>query len=264
MKMTKEKLCVCAKLRRRLLCKGVVLAVTAMSAVVATADDEVLASGTSGEFLVDSCAGVRIARGVTDLAYSPAYSSKEAPSGSYVVLRKVARPDTSHESESVLSTCAADASGDCECALAGEYVRLVHELHNSGGSVIGESLVADVSFAYTGADSGPAAFDSRTNSLQLAVKADRAATLAYATGWATNAASLQISAVRLSGPGGVATGTNQVFSAEADASGDFVLRGLDVGWWRLSCLFNDGSGEAILEYLTDEFKMTGGSLIILW
>ena len=234
-----------------------------MSAVVAAADDEVLASGTSGEFLVDSCAGVRIARGLTDLAYSPAYSSKDAPAGSYVVLRKVERPDSGHESESVLSTCAADASGDCECALTGEYVRFVHELHNAGGSIIGESLVTDVSFAYPGTDSGPAVFASRTNSLQLVVKADHAATLAYATEWATNAASLHISAVRLSGPGGAASGTNQVFSAGADASGDFVLRALDVGWWRLSCMFDDGSGNALLEYLTGEFRMPGGALIIL-
>ena len=246
-----------------LLYKRVVLAVTAISSVVATADDAVLASGTSGEFLVDSCAGVRIARDMTDLAYSPAYSSKDAPSGSYVVLRKVERPDSGHESGSVLSTCAADASGDCECALTGEYVRFVHELHNAAGGIIGESLVADVSFAYPGANSGPAVFDSRTNSLQLVVKADRTAALAYATEWATNAASLQISAVRLSGPGGSATGTNQVFSAGADASGDMVLRVLDAGWWRLSCMFDDGFGSAILEYLTDEFKMPGGSMIIV-
>ena len=261
--MAKETLRACAKPMRWLLCKRVVLAVTALTAVVAAADDEILASGTSGEFLVDSRAGVRVARGMTDLAYSPAYSSKAAPSGSYVVLRKVARPDTSHESESVLSTCAADASGDCECALAGEYVRLVHELHDSGGSVIGETLSADVSFAYPGAASGPAVVDTRTNSLQLAVKADRAATLAYATGWATNAASLQISAVSLSGPGGAATGAKRLFSADADDSGDCALHGLGAGWWRISCLFDDGSGNAILEYLTGDFKMPGGICITL-
>ena len=235
----------------------------ALSTCVAAADDAVLASGISPEFLVDTCDGPRIARGSADIAYAPVYSLGSAPTGSYVVLRKTDRPDTEHESSSVLSTCEADASGDCELTQEGSYVRLAHELRNANGTLVGETLVADVALTCAGGTSAFATVDSRTNSLQLAVKAERSAVLAYSTDWATNAASLRISAIRLAGPGGAATATNTVFTAEADADGDFALRNLDPGWWRLSCILDGESGDGLLEYLTAGFRMPGGFLLLL-
>ena len=241
----------------------ITVVVAALSSFASAADEAILATGTSQQFFVDTCDGARIVRGLADIAYAPAYSLAAAPAGSYVVIRKVEHPDTENASSSVLSTCSADASGDCEFGQEGSYVRLSHELRNAGGSLVGETLVADMSFAYEGGSSDAVLFDSRTDSLQLAVKADRAATLAYSTDWATNTASMRMSAIRLSGPGGEETATNSVFSAAADACGDFVLRGLDPGWYRLSCVFDDGSGSPLLEYLAGDIRWPGGLLLFI-
>ena len=57
------------------------------------------------------------------------------------------------------------------------------------------------------------------------------------------------------------TGTNDVFSAAADAEGDTPLRGAGRGWWRLLCQVKDEQGDTLLEYLTDDFKMPGGFIL---
>ena len=236
----------------------------ALLACASAVGDEIIASGSTRDcFLVDTCGGARIASGTASVSYAPVYSLDPAPFGSYVVLHKVERPDTANATTSVVATCAADVADTFEFEQEGVYVRFLHELRNAGGSRIGDTLVSDLSMTYPGVASAPAVVDSRTNSLQLVVKAERGASLAYSTSWVTNASALTISAVRLTGPGGVATATNAVFSAGADASGDFLLRGLDPGWWCLSCLFGGGAGDSLLEYVTDGFKMPGGVLFIV-
>ena len=49
----------------------------------------------------------------------------------------------------------------------------------------------------------------------------------------------------------------------ADAEGDTPLRGAGRGWWRLLCQIKDEQGDTLLEYLTDDFKMPGGFILIV-
>jgi hypothetical protein len=72
-----------------------------------------------------------------------------------------------------------------------------------------------------------------------------------------------ISAIQLSGKGGAATATNSVFMATADAEGMTFPRGIGMGWWRFLCQLKGEDGGTLLEYLTDEFRMPGGFVLIV-
>ena len=217
--------------------------------VVATADEAIA---------VDVRADICNAVGTADVGYSPSWGGV-TNAGAYVVLQRVVNSATN-----TVATFAADSessysytpdSGD------GSFVRFIHRVYSSGGAEIGEPLVRDVAFGCRSAEGSAFVADSRTNSLQLAVDGGTPVTLTYSTAWATNAASVAISAVQLSGSGGVATATNAFFSVGAEAEGDTPLRGVGRGWWRLLCQIKDASGDTLLEYLTDEFKMPGGFIL---
>ena len=131
-----------------------------------------------------------------------------------------------------------------------------------GGTEIGTPLVRDVAFGFKSSEGESAVVDCRTNSLQLAAANRDPINLAYSTLWATNAASVVVSAIELSGKGGAATTTNNIFMAAADAEGATPMRGVGRGWWRLLYQVNGEQGDTLLEYITDEFKMPGGFILI--
>lgn len=220
--------------------------------VVATADEAIA---------VDVRADVCRAVGTADVGYSPSWGGV-TNAGAYVVLQKVVGGETS-----TVATFAADAESSYSytpSAGDGSFVRFIHRVYSSGGEEIGEPLERDVVFGYRSAEGSAFVADSRANSLQLAVKGRAPVNLAYSTAWADNAASVAISAIQLSGEGGVAMATNSVFTAEADAEGDTPLRGVGLGWWRLLCQLKDEQGDTLLEYLTDDFKMPGGFILSIW
>ena len=241
---------------------AMLLAAGVMSCLVAAADS---ASGTSAIVRLDS-RETRQAMSPCDVQYSPAWAAATNVPGAYVVLKKTELVGRSAESTSTLATGAADASGAYSLSVAegGERcVRLTHEVRAADGSVL-HTMTSDVSLGYQSAAGASFVADSRTNSLQLAASSHAPVNLSYSTAWATNAAAVSISAVRLSGEGGAATATNAMFSVAADAEGTTPLRGVGKGWWRLLCRVADGSDGTLLEYLTDEFKMPGGLLLSVW
>ena len=196
--------------------------------------------------------------GQADIGYSPAWCGV-TNAGAYVVLQKVVNAVTN-----TVATFIADAESSYSytpTAGDGSFVRFIHQVYFSGDVKIGEPLVRDVAFGFRSVDGTAFAADSRTNSLQIAAANREPIRLAYSTAWATNAASIAISAVMLTGQGGTATATNTVFSAVADAEGDAPLLGIGRGWWRLLCQVKDDQNDILLEYLTDEFKMPGGFIL---
>jgi len=237
------------------------LAAGVMSCLNAAADP---ACGTSAAVRIDSRT-VRQAISPCDVRYSPAWAAATNVPGAYVVLKKTELSGRSAEATSTLATGAADASGSYSLSVAegGERcVRLTHEVRAADGSVL-HTMTSDVSLGYQSAAGAAFVADSRTNSLQLAASSHAPVSLSYSTAWATNAAAVSISAVKLSGKGGAATATNTVFSAAAAAEGATPLGAVGDGWWRLLCRVADGSDGTLLEYLTEEFKMPGGLLLIV-
>ncbi len=219
--------------------------------VVATADETIA---------VDVREGVCSTIGTADVGYSPSWGGV-TNAGAYVVLQKVVKSVTND-----VATFAADAESSYSYTPAhgdGSFVRFIHRVYSSGGVEVGEPLVRDVAFGYRSSEGAAFVADSRANSLQLAVDGKTPVILSYSTAWATNAASVAIRAVQLSGQGGTETATNNVFSAAADAEGDTPLRGAGRGWWRLLCQIKDEQGDTLLEYLTDDFKMPGGFILIV-
>ena len=217
--------------------------------VVATADEAIA---------VDVRADVCNAVGSADVGYSPSWGGV-TNAGAYVVLQKVVKSVTND-----VATFAADAESSYSYTPVdgdGRFVRFIHHVYSSSDVEIGEPLVRDVAFGYRSAEGAAFVADSRTNSLQLAVDSKTPVNLAYSTAWATNAASVVLRAVQLSGRGGTETATNDVFSAAADAEGDTLLRGAGRGWWRLLCQIKDEQDGTLLEYLTDEFKMPSGFVL---
>ena len=85
--------------------------------------------------------------------------------------------------------------------------------------------------------------------------------LSYDTAWAATATAVTLKAIRLSGQGGTAVSTNDMFSAAAAASGSTMMCGVSKGWWRLLCQETDASGGVLLEYATAEFHRKGGMTI---
>ena len=236
------------------------VAAAALSACAAAADSGSGVSAWSGSAIaVDVRTGICRAVGPASLGYSPSWGGI-TNAGAYVVLQKVVGGETN-----TVSTFSADAESSYSYAPSANdvnFVRFIHRVYSSDGEEIGEPLVRDVAFGYRSAEGADAFADCRTNSLQLAIDGKTPVSLSYSTAWGTNAASVAISAVKLSGMGGSATGeTNDVFSAAADAEGETPLRGAGRGWWRLLCQVKGESGDTLIEYLTGEFKMPGGLLL---
>ena len=128
------------------------------------------------------------------------------------------------------------------------------------GTPVDEPLSAKVSFGIQSATPAVTAADTQADSLQKAVDAGNAR-LVYDTAWGTNAAAVTLKAVRLSGAGGNAVATNEIFSAVADAKGTTTLKGVSPGWWRLLCQETDALGNTVLEYVTGVFRRKGGFIL---
>lgn len=231
---------------------------------VAMADAET-ASATAAKIAVNTCGGEIRAVAPKDIEYSPLWGGV-TNEGAYVVIEKVEHAGMFNAVTSTVATCAADAESAYSFSPGAEdspCVRFVHRVYDGGGTEIGTPLVRDVSFGVSSAPGEAAFVDSRTNSLQEVVAAGRVDNLAYSTAWATNAASVTISAVMLSGKGGTPVSTNSFFSAVADAEGVTSMRGVGMGVMRLLYTAEDASGEPLLEYLTDEFEKKGGFFLIV-
>ena len=209
-------------------------------------------SATAEPVPVDLRTGVVCgAIGVADISYSPRWADANA---------SIRIESVSGSSTNVIKTGAVGEEGrflwaQPDAAIA-TYRLLMWTVRD--GVAVGEPLSAHVSFGIQSAAGAAVTADTRTNSLQLALSAAAPVSLSYSTAWEDSAVSLAIDAVRLSGKGGTATGTNTIFSAVADAEGKTVMCGLAPGWWRLACRLVDSSGGTLAEYLTDEFKRKGG------
>ncbi len=241
------------------------LAATVATAVPsgARADDPVTAAAASTT-AVDLRAGACRAISPGSVGYSPRWGGVTDP-GAYVVIEKVVRAGTDTAATNTLATCAADAEGTYPLAIAAgdeHCVRLIHRVYSAGGVEAGVPLVRDVEFGYRSAAGTTVVADSRTNSLQLAAAGRDPVALTYSTAWATNAASVSIAAVPLSDRGGAPVATNFFFTASADAEGTTSMRASRSGWCRLLCQVKDGDGGTLLEYLTEEFKVPGGFVMM--
>ncbi|MBR2839661.1 MAG: hypothetical protein IKE55_12815 [Kiritimatiellae bacterium] len=243
----------------RLVAKAVVVA--AMAARPSLAEDGGAVKGLAASAIaVDVRAEACRAVGSAAIGYSPSWSGV-TDAGAYVVLQKVVNGETN-----TVATFAAGDEGECLYTASGEvspFVRFIHRVYSPEGSEVGEPLVRDVAFGLRSGEGAAFAVDSRANSLQDAVDSGGPVGLAYSTAWATNAAAVSIEALQLSCSGGAPVATNDVFAAAADAEGETPMRGTGPGWWRLLCRLTDGSGNALLEYLTGEFKMNGGFTLIV-
>ena len=217
------------------------------------------ATGTSSPIRLDSRMP-RQSLSQCDIVYSSSWAAATNIPGAYVVLSKTEMLGRSVETTDALLTGSEGGEGVYALSVedCGERcVRLTHEVRASGGAVV-STLTSDIAFAYQSEGDTTFMADSRTNSLQEVVDAGAPVNLTYSTAWATNAAAVSIKAVQLSGFGGVPVATNEMFSAAADAEGVAAMRGPGRGWWQLLCRITDGSGDTLLEYLTDEFGMKGG------
>ena len=243
-----------------------VAAVAAVAAAVPSdvrANDPVTAAAAS-TIAVDLRAGACRAISPGSVGYSPRWGGV-TDSGAYVVIERVVRAGTGPAATNTLATCAADAEGAYPLAVSDgdeRCVRLIHRVYSAGGVEAGVPLVRDVEFGYRSAAGTTVVADSRTNSLQLAAAGRDPVALTYSTAWATNAASVSIAAVPLSDKGGAPVVTNFFFTASADAEGTTSMRASRSGWCRLLCQVKDGDGGTLLEYLTEEFKVPGGFVMM--
>lgn len=221
-------------------------------------------SAEAAAVAVDTRSGTARVLSPNDIGYSPSWGGV-TNEGAYVVIEKVEHAEMPNAVTSVVTTCAADAEGAYSYALAvdGEpCIRLIHSVYSSGGTEIGTPLVRDVAFGFKSSEGESAVVDCWTNSLQLAAANREPINLAYSTSWATNAESVVVSAIQLSGEGGAETATNSVFMVAADAEGVTPMRGVGTGWWRLLFQAVGDADDVLLEYLTDEFKMPSGFVLI--
>ena len=248
------------KLRRELTALFTFAVVSMASAAyadsaTATADATFAANTRSGTIrAISPCA----------VEYSPSWGGV-TNEGAYVVIEKVEHAGMFNAVTSTVITCAADAESAYSFSPGAEdspCVRFIHRVYDGGGTEIGTPLERDVSFGVVSLPSSAVCADCRTNSLQLAASEKLPISLAYSTDWTTNVASVAIGAISLSGKGGEATATNTVFSAAADAEGSTPLGNVGIGWRRLLYRLADSSGNTLLEYLTDEFKVKGGFVLI--
>ena len=190
--------------------------------------DAVATATMPGKFSVNSWMGDgRMLKGSIAISYAPEYSCTNISAGSYVVLRKVTHPGTDQAATSVVSVCAADARGTFNFSMDSEdpsNLRFLHTLYNANGDQYGETLEADVAFAYTGPYSPELTVDSRTNSLESLTLAGATLPLAYDSLWCTSGvlARLELSCVRERFKGAVRVDcvSNVFFSVVAPADGD--------------------------------------------
>ena len=231
---------------------AIAFAQTRGESVTTWADDAIAVDAGQSSF--------RIVTGTAALWCSPDWCTGGTNvSGSTYSLKVVSDPDTANAATASVS--ALDYSSACEVSYSGSgYVRFLLSAE-AGGTPVGATLVRDVSFGVMSGLSSAVAYDNRASSLQKAVRRGGAINLEYDTFWKEGAASLSIGAVALSGRGGEATATNALFNVSEEAAGTTAMRGLDRGDWRLLCQLKSGSGETLLEYLTDEFRVSGGFFI---
>ena len=246
---------------RRLRCAILPIASAAAFAVthvyVANADEPVMA-WADDVVSVDS-SGFRTAVGTATLRCSPKWLSGE--DGASYSLSVVADPDAANAATSSVPVSAATVEGDVTYAGSG-YVRFILKASVDGVEV-GDPLVQDVSFGVKSDSCASIAADSRASSLQERVLADNGAYVAYSTEWAEGSASVAVSVIGLSGKGGDATGTNTVFSTSSAAEDYAAVLGLDPGWCRLLFRAVDSAGSTLLEYVTDEFRVRGGMVLLI-
>ena len=238
---------------------GSLLIAMAHAMVAATVEAPVTA--WAADTIAVDAAAFRMAVAPKMLRCSPDWCTggTNVPGATYSLLA-VTAPDTTQAATSSVPVSAASVEGDVPYSASG-YVRFIMKAEVAG-ETIGETLVGDVSFGTTETASATTCADSRTNSLQEAIYASGAVDLTYSTRWADNAAAVTLRAVRLSGRGGAATVTNELFTASGvDVEGLSVLNGGGKGWWRLLCqVMNDTDG-VLLEYQTGEFYRRGGIMV---
>ena len=238
-------------------------AAMAASPFVSVRGESVVATAES-TIAVDMRGGICHMASPASIEYSPKWCGV-TNAGAYVVLERVVHAGEPYATTNTLATRAADAESSYSLAVGDERcVRLVHRVYLSGGEEAGKELARDVAFGYASAPGAVFSADSRTNSLQLAASARRPISLAYSTEWATNSAAVAVDVVKLSGKGGEPVATNSVFAASAAVEGAASLTGLDIGWWRLVYRLTGESGDSLLEYQTDDFRMPGGFVFSVW
>lgn len=235
-------------------------AASAALPISATADDSVTA-WADATTVVDA-GDFRIAVGSVTLRCSPDWCTGGTNvSGAAYSLFAVTDPDTANAVTSAVPVAAATVEGEVDYAGNG-YVRFIMKAE-AGGEAVGDVLVQDVSFGLASAPGAAIVADSRAVSLQEAISANAPANVVYSSDWADGATAVSVSEIVLAGRDGEAIVTNSVLSASAVADGTVPVGGLDTGWYRLLYRAVNGSGETLLEYLTDEFRVKGGILLLI-
>lgn len=245
--------------------KIAVLSVVIAVSAAAFADENFVAVATSSVFRVEtSSAGAMTAGSAAEVAFAPRYQASAPASGSYVVLKRVDRPDTAYATTSVVYTCAADQEGAYELKSdslpGGGYVRLLHELYGSDGKLAGNPLAGDIAFALAEADSAAGTVDSRPDSFQLAAERGTDISLVYDSSWCTNGtpAGLKISRVRDRFRRGelYSSVTSQVVEADSPAAGEWCgpVSSTGGGTFTYTLDFLSGSGDRIGDGLSASFR----------
>lgn len=249
-------------MKKRLMIIGAAAMVAASATLPLAAAAETASATADTPIAVDTREGEQRAVSPKDIEYSPDWGGVSAE-GAYVVLEKVEHAGTHNAVTSVVTTCDADTEGAYSYSVGnGEpCVRLIHRVYSSGGVEIGSPLVRDVAFGVPSSPGTAAFADCRAESLRETVASGATANLTYDTAWATNAAAVTISAVKLTGQDGAETATNTMFAVAADATGVTRLSGLSAGWWRLLCRIDDSGGDSLIEYTAGDFKIKGGFII---
>ena len=251
------KLSKCARKPVETLVAALLSVAGAIAATSAVADEPVTA-WADDVTVVDAC-DFRAALGTVSLRCSPKWCTDAE--GAEYSLSVVTDPGSANAVTSSVPVSAATVEGDVAYAGRG-YVRFILKASVEGAEV-GEALVQDVSFGLASAPGAAIVADSRAASLQEAMNASGTANVVYSTDWADGAAAVSVSEVILAERGGAATATNSLFSAQADAEGTAPVYGLAAGWHRLLFRAVDGDGETLLEYLTDEFRVKGGVMLLI-
>ena len=234
-----------------------------IAVAVVSANAETTATATAAPIAVNVDGGPIRTLAPCDVGYSPRWGGV-TDAGAHVVILKVEHADTANAATSVVANCAADAEGVAALTIAdggGRCFRLIHRVYDSSDAEVGKPLVRDVSFGYASGALPDVFADTRENSLDDAVdtmaRAKSPVMLTYDTAWATNGTpdDVSIMAVRLTGEGGAAVGTNAFFSAAASAKGEAPLRRVGPGWMRLVCRVADTQDTTLLEYVTGDFLL---------
>ncbi len=234
-----------------------------IAVAVVSANAETTATSTAAPIAVDVDGGPIRTIAPRDIGYSPRWGGV-TDAGAHVVILKVEHAGTANAVTSVVANCTADAEGVEALTVVdgGEHCfRLIHRVYDANDAEKGKPLVRDVSFGYASAALPDVFADTRENSLEEAVattaRTKSPVMLTYDTAWATNGTpdDVTVMAVRLTGEGGAAVGTNAFFSAAASAKGEAPLRRVSPGWMRLVCRVADTQDATLLEYVTDDFLL---------